>query len=164
MEVLNFVIKLYSGPAKPPRDCIAVSNTSESLTISCVEVFNGGSTVYYAVQGHTSKDSYRTLLNTTSLTFTIDDLYPNKEYQFRICASNTDFWQTQQCGTPFQMTTALGPFVPPEVSNSKSEGHWPYVYAACAVGGFMILLLAVVIAIVLHKTRVHFILTFLKSC
>ena len=61
------------------------------------------------------------------------------------------------------MTTASGPFVPPEVSNSKSEGHWPYVYAACAVGGFIVLLLVVVIAVVLYKTQVYFISTILQN-
>ena len=156
IHVFNFITKFCSGPAEPPGDCIAISNTSESLTINCVEVFSGGSTVYYALQSHTSKGSYRTLLNTTSLTLTIDDLYPNKEYQFRTCASNTEFWQTQQCGSPFQMTTASGPYTPPKVSNSKSEGHWPYVYAACAVGGFIVLLLVVVIAVILYKTQVSF--------
>ena len=145
---------LVVGPAESPTDCIAVGNTSGSLTIECVEVFNGGSSAYYAIQSHTSKGDYITMQNTTSATFTIDDLYPSQKYQFRICASNTEFWQTQQCGVPFQMTTASGPSKSQKGTNKDSEDFWPYVYAACTVGGVIVILLIAVVAVFLYKAEV----------
>ncbi len=63
---------LPAGPADAPRDCKMTNKTFSSIEIRCLEEFDGGSTVWYALQRDVGQGAYGTVLNITDLNFNVN--------------------------------------------------------------------------------------------
>ncbi len=82
-------------------------------------------------------------------------LEPSTEYDFRVCASNTEFWQTVTCGSPFYIETLVGTPVAEGVSATESSTNYlPFVIAAAAIGGALLIMLVVVAVFTGKRTKV----------
>ncbi len=70
----NFLFYLQ-GPADAPRDCKMTNKTFSSIEIRCLEEFDGGSTVWYALQRDVGQGAYGTVLNITDLNFNVSGFH-----------------------------------------------------------------------------------------
>lgn len=98
-------ISVNTGPPDAPYNCSIANITDTAFELSCLEGWDGGSAVTFALQFKSDDGTYQTVHKSQNSTLSVNSIAPNTKVYLKLCAYNEEFKDVLLCSAELNVTT-----------------------------------------------------------